>query len=198
VGPASFGPAIDAVGVAGTVVLGDSGGNSLGCTPLTNGAAVAGNIALLDRGTCTFVVKVKNAQDAGAAAVLIADNVPGSPPSGLGGVDPAVVIPSVRITQADGAALKSELANNVTARLALDLRVRAGADPGGRALLYTPNPVQPGSTVSHWDTIATPNQLMEPAINADLPISVDAPQDLTRSLLVDIGWDGEESRPARP
>ena len=66
-----------------------------------DGRAVAGRIALLDRGTCGFVVKAKNAQNAGAIAVVIADNVAGSPPPGMAGVDPTVVIPAVRITLAD-------------------------------------------------------------------------------------------------
>ncbi len=48
-----------------------------GCTAITNAAAVAGRIALIDRGTCTFVVKAKNAQDAGAVAVVIANNQSG-------------------------------------------------------------------------------------------------------------------------
>ena len=61
------------------------------------------------------------------------------------------------------------------------------------ALLYTPNPVIVGSSVSHWDVSATPNQLMEPNINADLPLTVTAPRDLTKSLLRDVGWfpDGD-------
>jgi hypothetical protein len=42
--------------------------------------------------------------------------------------------------------------------------------------------------VSHWDTIAFPNLLMEPAINADLTHSVIPPQDLTFGQLQDIGW----------
>jgi hypothetical protein len=70
----------------------------------------------------------------------------------------------------------------------LDLSIRAGADASGRALLWTPNPVQPGSTISHWDEIALPNQLMEPAINDDLTHSVTPPQDLTFILLQDLGW----------
>ena len=49
-----------------------------GCTAITNAAALAGKIALIDRGTCTFAVKAKNAQVAGAAAVVIANNVAGS------------------------------------------------------------------------------------------------------------------------
>src|SRR5262249_48785631 len=55
-------------------------------------------------------------------------------------------------------------------------------------LLFTPNPVQVGSTISHWDQIAFPNQLMEPAINGDLTHSVMPPQDLTLPLLRDVGW----------
>jgi uncharacterized repeat protein (TIGR01451 family) len=81
-----------------------------GCSPLTNAAAVSGNIAMIDRGTCGFIVKVKNAQNAGAVGVIIVDNAPGSPPAGLGGADPTITIPAVRITLADGNQLKANLA----------------------------------------------------------------------------------------
>ena len=54
----------------------------------------------------------------------------------------------------------------------------------GRVELFTPNPVQAGSSVSHWNTTASPNLLMEPAINTGLPLT----GDLTRQLLRDIGW----------
>jgi len=73
--------------------------------------------------------------------------------------------------------------------LGLNLAVRAGADAAGRALLYTPNPFQSGSSVSHWDTSAFPNQLMEPAINGDLTHEVTPPNDLSFPLLKDIGWN---------
>ena len=65
----------------------------------------------------------------------------------------------------------------------------AGADPQGRGLLYAPNRFQSGSSVSHWDTTMLRNQLMEPAINSDLTHEVTPPQDLTFSLLKDIGWN---------
>jgi hypothetical protein len=42
--------------------------------------------------------------------------------------------------------------------------------------------------VSHFDTIAFPNLLMEPAINGDLQHAVTLPWDLTFELLKDIGW----------
>jgi hypothetical protein len=61
-------------------------GTGLACTALSaiNALAVNGKIALIDRGTCSFPQKVKNAQNAGAIGVIIADNVAGSPPDRLG------------------------------------------------------------------------------------------------------------------
>ena len=211
VGTATFGPPLSSPGVTGNVVQALDTADAAGpttfdaCSPITNAVAVAGNIALIDRGTCAFVVKVKNAQNAGAIAVIVADNVAGSPPGGLGGADPTIVIPSVRITLADGNTIKPQLASGVNATLATDLSVFSGADANGRALMNAPNPVQPGSSISHWDPIAFPNQLMEPAINTDLTHSVAAPQDLTLSLMRDVGWfpdadldgvsDGTDCRP---
>ena len=97
--------------------------------------------------------------------------------------------PSVRITQADGNTVKGALASGaVNVTLALDTSKRAGADSSNHALLNSPNPVQPGSSISHWDPIAFPNQLMEPALNGDLTHSVTPPQDLTFRLLQDEGW----------
>ena len=143
----------------------------------------------------TFIVKAKNAQNAGAVGVIIADNTPGTPPAGLGGTDPTITIPSVRITLPDGIKLKTALANRsrlhsgMFANLGLNLAVRAGADSAGRMLMYAPNPYQPGSSVSHYDVSASPNQLMEPAINGDLTHEVTPPVDLTYPLLHDIGWN---------
>lgn len=42
--------------------------------------------------------------------------------------------------------------------------------------------------MSQWDTIAFPNPLIEPSINADLTHSVTTPADLTFKLPQDIGW----------
>ena len=119
-GTAQFGNAPPPGGVTGNVVIGldpsDGAGvlTTDGCSPLTNAGAVAGNIALIDRGTCGFVVKVKNAQDAGAIAVIIANSAAGVF-GGMAGVDPTVVIPSVMSTFADGNTFKANIATlNVT------------------------------------------------------------------------------------
>jgi hypothetical protein len=65
----------------------------------------------------------------------------------------------------------------------------SGFDGSNRARLYTPNPVEAGSSVSHFDTGLTPNQLMEPNISNNLTHSISVPQDLTLALLIDIGWN---------
>ncbi|PYQ20665.1 MAG: hypothetical protein DMF79_09870, partial [Acidobacteria bacterium] len=89
------------------------------CTALTNGAAMLGKIALIDRGTCNFNVKVQNAQAAGAIGAIVANNVPGDPGlTAMTGSGITITIPSVFISQADGAAIKAQLASGVNASLA--------------------------------------------------------------------------------
>lgn len=193
-GDASFGARLTAAGITGNVALAldaaDSAGPSTtdGCSAITND--VRGRIALIDRGTCGFVVKVKNAQNAGALAVLIADNVVSLPAPGLGGDDPSITITSVRISLPDANAIKASLTTGaVTVRMGLDTSVLAGTDRlQGLMMLAAFDPVMPGSSISHFESIAFPNQLMEPAINVDLTSSVDTPRDLTTKLLTDIGW----------
>ncbi|HZL84369.1 MAG TPA: PA domain-containing protein [Candidatus Krumholzibacteria bacterium] len=190
VGAATFGPQLSSPGLSGDVVLANDGVAPVNdaCSAFAAGSLV-GKIALVDRGICAFVDKVKNAQNAGAIGVIVADNVAGAPPPGLGGADPTIVIPSVRISLADGNTIKAALLGGpVQVTLGVDPAVYAGADANGRALVNTPNPVQGGSSVSHWDPSAFRNLLMEPFINDDLTHSVKPPEDLTLPLFRDIGW----------
>ena len=101
---------------------------------------------------------------------------------------PFVTIPTISLTRADGLGVVDELSSGVTASLVADPNVRAGADPEGRARLYAPVPLVGGSSVSHYDAVATRNLLMEPALNLDLTHEVSAPNDLTLELFRDIGW----------
>lgn len=197
VGDASFGPPLGSTPVVGQLMPVVDPGSSLGvaCTPLSasNALAVKGNIALVDRGTCTFVVKAKNVQDAGAIGMVVADNAPGDV-TGMGGDDPAIVIPAARITQQAGGNLKEALSrrsrttSGVIASLTINPARLAGTDSQNRIRMYTPTEYSPGSTVSHYTTDAKPNQLMEPSINGDLSHEVTPPRDLTFPLLRDIGW----------
>lgn len=109
---AGFGPQSASVTGELVVALDGSGQPNLVCNAVTNGGAVNGKIALIDRGDCAFVVKVLNAQNAGAIAVVMVQN-DGSAPFAMGGNDPAITIPSVMISQADGTTLKNQLLQGV-------------------------------------------------------------------------------------
>lgn len=74
------------------------------CEPLP-AQSLAGLIAVVDRGTCTFVTKVATVQAAGAIGMIVANNVAGDP-SVMGGSSRGVRIPAVMVSQADGATLK--------------------------------------------------------------------------------------------
>lgn len=63
-------------------------------------------------------------------------------------------------------------------------RLIGGVDPPGHVRMYAPNPQQPDSSVSHFDTTVTPNELMEPFYtgpNHDIG--------LTSELFRDLGWE---------
>ncbi len=194
---ASFGPLVSPPTALGALaVVPADAVNGAGCGTISP-ATVAGKTAIIDRGVCGFAVKAKNAQLAGAVGVIIANNAAGAAP-GLGGADATVVIPTVSVSQADGITLKAAVADavkygsrgkagSVVAAVDVDLSKRAGMEDN-RVLLYTPNPLVSGSSVSHWDVSAFPNLLMEPNINADLTTTLVKPKDLTLPLLKDIGW----------
>jgi len=108
--PAVFGPPIDLTGISGDLAAVDDGSQdpTLGCNSLVNASEIAGKIAVVDRGECFFIEKVKNAQNAGAVAVIVVNNLPtGLPP--MGGDDATITIPSAGISQADGDLIKAAL-----------------------------------------------------------------------------------------
>jgi sRNA-binding regulator protein Hfq len=64
---------------------------------------------------------------------------------------------------------------------------------GDHIRMFAPNPQQPGSSVSHWDTVLTPNQLMEPSYTGPLQDPV-----LELPLFQDIGWTVVAPTPLPP
>ncbi|MEP4171522.1 MAG: PA domain-containing protein [Luteolibacter sp.] len=189
---ASFAPRIPGRGISGLLVVTDDGSgaatSTLACQDIVNGAEVAGNIAFIRRGSCNFDDKVFRAQEAGAVAVVIANNVEGAllTPSGddtVEGVLVDITVPAVLINKADGDAMEA-----ASPGVRIDFAQRQGARTGsnsGRVNLFAPNPVQGGSSLSHWTTATSPNLLMEPIINTNL----DRRLDLTLPQMKDIGWE---------
>lgn len=193
IGTAAFGASPAKTALSGKVVRATDAANddgpsaTDGCTALTNADAMAGNLALIDRGDCTFVEKARNAQAAGAKGVIIADRERETcQPPGMSGEAPDITIPVVSIGTDDGDALKNQLGQSaaVHASLRVDPSQFGGTSREGWMRLYAPCTFDPGSTRSHWDIVSSPNLLMEPSINNDLLHGVD----LTIYQLLDIGW----------
>jgi len=83
-----------------------------GCAALPAGSLV-GMAALIRRGTCTFFIKATNAQNAGAAAVVLYNNAAGFVSPTVAGA-PAITIPVVAITAAAGALIDGRIAGGAT------------------------------------------------------------------------------------
>jgi len=156
------------------------------CSPVST--AVSGKIALIDRGTCNFSVKVKNAQNAGAIGAVIANISSSTNMPIMGGADSTVAIPAVLISFNDGNTLKGQLGAGLNVSLVTDASVPIGTDAQGHPRMYAPNPLAQGSSVSHWDDVEFPDLLMEWANTNDTIHSVAVPADLTLAQLRDIGW----------
>jgi PA domain len=198
-GTAAFGPTVASSNVSANVVVAldaiEVGGNQIdGCSPFTNAAEVAGKIALIERGgACGFAVKARNATAAGAVAAIIYNQPvngnlapPGMADDGINGA--FVTIPTISLRRLDGVDIFSALPTPVNITMGNNPNIRAGADALNRARVFAPFPVAGGSSISHFDSVARRNLLMEPAINGDLTHKVKAPDDLTFELLRDIGW----------
>lgn len=109
---ASFGPSFSSDPIKAKLVLVDDGATNPreGCNAVTNADDLKGNIALIERGTCTFVTKVRNAQDAGAIAVIIFTDNRNPISMGGDGTQGDIEIPSVMIERDLGLDLVDELA----------------------------------------------------------------------------------------
>ena len=83
-----------------------------GCAVQPAGS-LTGRAALIRRGTCSFFIKASNAQAAGAAAVVLYNNASGALAPTVAGT-PAITIPVVAITAAQGAALDAAIAAGAT------------------------------------------------------------------------------------
>mgnify|MGYP002786944041 CR=1 FL=1 len=111
---AGFGPSLIGNSKSGELVLmNDATANpTLACGTLTNGVALNGKIALVDRGVCSFASKVKAAQDAGAIAVIVINSAEaGDNLITMGNADPplTITIPSMMVGYTTGSLIKAAL-----------------------------------------------------------------------------------------
>jgi subtilisin family serine protease len=91
------------------------------CQPLVNADEIDGNIALVERGSCEFQVKIANAEAAGAVAVVVYSNV--GAPIIMNGDAGSVGIPAVMIGNADGQQLVDRIAADLADEVPEDEQV---------------------------------------------------------------------------
>ncbi len=182
-----FGFGVPPWGLSGQLVLVEDGvdDTSDACEgPFANADAIRGRIAVINRGTCLFVEKIKRVQDAGAIAAVVI-NHEGDELLIMDVIDDEVIIPSIFIGQSDGDVIKRTF---LGAQVTLFNRNQLNGTQDGWIRLYTPNPAEFNSSLSHWSSDTFPDLLMEPEnsnfTRPDL--------DLTLTALRDIGWSIEK------
>ncbi len=114
---ADFGSAIPTTALSeDLVIFNDATGDPYdACEDAVNAEEMDGKIVVIRRGSCEFGCKVELAQNAGAVAVIVVNNVAGEPiPMGGGVCGVNVTIPSIMINMADGEALISEIEGGAT------------------------------------------------------------------------------------
>ena len=82
---AQFGAPLPSTPLTGDLALlednnaGESTDANDGCDPITNGGALNGKIVVIRRGSCEFGTKILAAENQGAIAVIMVNNVGGAP-----------------------------------------------------------------------------------------------------------------------
>jgi len=154
---ANFGPLLGDTITADIILMDD------GVVPVTDGCEptsqdMTGKIALIDRNVCLFTYKVLNAQNAGAIAVIIANNDMVNPdnPIGMGGTDPSIMIPTVSISYNDGVALKAALAAGPVNASMFGIPVFEVSDNcTGEPLVTTTDEIIEGNCVGNYTILRT-------------------------------------------
>ncbi|MFT3953952.1 MAG: S8 family serine peptidase [Piscinibacter sp.] len=138
------------------VVAGTVNGLNNACAALPGGS-LSGAIALVSRGTCSFSTKIRNAQGAGAIAVLVANNVAGDPTAmGSDGTANQPTVPAYMVGLGDGQLLRglggvsTTIASTLTYVLSANANIMAGFSSQGPTdvdFRVKPDVVAPGVNV---------------------------------------------------
>jgi extracellular elastinolytic metalloproteinase len=123
-GMALFGPVLSQTPLTAdiTLAIDNSSQPEFACQSIVNAAQVAGKIALIQRGDCTFKQKVRNAELAGAVAVIICNTDETLPTMGNTVIVPeAVNIPSIVVRNSVCQTIRVALDGGATVTASLQL-----------------------------------------------------------------------------
>lgn len=132
---ANFTPELQSVGpIEGRLVLADddTATSSDACEELINASEISGKIAFVQRGNCEFEIKIANAEDAGAIAVVVY-NIAGDPIV-MTGDEGSTDIPAVMIGQADGNLILAELDRLFEVTVLLDKNLFLNENDAGNTM----------------------------------------------------------------
>ncbi|MFT5778245.1 MAG: extracellular elastinolytic metalloproteinase [Crocinitomicaceae bacterium] len=112
---AGFGPGVPATPITADLVIYEDAVPDTydACEDPAVPGLLSGKIAVIMRGSCPFVDKIQRAQDDGAVAVIMVNNV-GTAPISMGGTSGSITIPGVMVSQADGLALIAAIESGPT------------------------------------------------------------------------------------
>ena len=187
IGEANFGPLVVDKGT----ITGQAAFATAPTSCALSSASYTGKVVVVTSPTtCASLGVASFVEGYGGIAMLFAYDEAGNPPpealefSTEQLAKYPVKIPALALTRDDANLIRNAASATIT--ISADTSRQVGADASGRTLLYASNPVQSGSTGSHWDPLVRPNLLLEPV---EQPITV---TDLVmeRALLWDIGWTG--------
>ncbi len=147
-----------------------------------------GAVVLLENGPdCPWQDALEALANAGAAGAIFVVSAPASTPAeplDAYGYGSAADVRAVTVSAATGTAINMAMGTAMTATLGGDPNAWLGADAQGRPLLFASQPALRGSSLSHFDSLARPNLLMEAYVQGGSNHDVD----LTLAVLRDIGW----------
>ena len=166
---ASFTPPLTETGeVTGQLILvddgiedGEQGTTWDACETILNTDEISGKIAFIQRGVCDFELKVTNAEEAGAAAVVVFNNQ--GAPIIMGGTRDSVDIPAVMLSQSDGQLILDRILADDTVELTLDKSIFLDTEDDGNRMgsfsargpnLSAPDILKPDVTAPGVDILA--------------------------------------------
>jgi len=158
----------------------------LGCSAL--GDVASGSILLVplcSSNSAWLAALVEATQPAGVLIAVDGGVSAPASPLALDWPEDSSLPPMLTISASDANAVLTALEQGpLTATLGGDPQRYLGADDAGRPLLYTSQPVEQGSSVSHLESLTSPDELMEPHYTAAKVHDMT----LTVAMLADIGW----------
>ncbi len=112
---ADLAPALGVDLVGKDLVWGNAYANKLGCSAWPAGS-LTGKVGIVQRGDCTFKIKLQNMQDAGALFALVYNNAPGAPII-MGTDTGSVTIPGAMISLEDGLEMEAVAGSPMTVNI---------------------------------------------------------------------------------